>query len=507
MNTFFDLRDLGAVLDEHAIVSVANAAGDIIYVNEKLVEVSGYSVSELLGKNHRILKSGIHFPSFYKHMWETLLSGRTWQGEVCDRSKNGELLWFKTSIKPILDGNGMPIQYVSIRTPINRPKQKDISDHFDENSQLSILLVEDSKSQAMLLSSLLNQFGHSVYHSPSGEDAIEKFREIRPDLVLMDVTLSGMDGYETTKAIRTEHKHWFPIIFLTGLHEVADKLRALEVGGDDFFSKPVDHNELLAKLKVMGRIHAMQKKLNQYMVEHEEDNQLAALVMNRYLKASQEDPRVEYSILSASHYFSGDAVSIAKTPDGGLNVMVLDAMGHGLPAAINAMPAIQSFYALSKRGMPLEELVAELNDIVCEFSPTGHFLAATIFNLDNTASVVSGWIGGAPNVLVNSEGEIKSFSSKNFSLGVLSSNKLQLEFFYTPWSEKSMLVTCTDGVIETNGKDGEALGEQWIFEIVQKYGNTMDKSLFDKLWKESLGCNTPHDDASILIIRQSQFTQ
>jgi hypothetical protein len=70
-----------------------------------------------------------------------------------------------------------------------------------------------------------------------------------------------------------------------------------------------------------------------------------------------------------------------------------------------------------------------------------------------------------------------------------------------------MLVTCTDGVIETNGKDGEALGEQWIFEIVQKYGNTMDKSLFDKLWKESLGCNTPHDDASILIIRQSQFTQ
>ncbi len=504
MNTYFDLRDLGAVLDEHAIVSVANAAGEIIYVNQKLVEISGYSVPELLGQNHRILKSGIHFPSFYRQMWETLLSGHTWQGEVCDRSKNGELFWFKASIKPILDSNGLPIQYVSIRTPIKRPKQKDAAVNFDESNSLSILLVEDSKSQAMMLMSWLNHYGHSVCHSPSGEDAIEKFRQLKPDLVLMDVTLPGIDGYEATQAIRAEHKQWVPIIFLTGLNEAADKLRALEVGGDDFFSKPFDTDELVAKLKVMGRIHAMQKKLNQYMVEHEEDNELAAFVMNRNLRASQEDPRVEYSILAASHHFSGDAISVAKTPDGGLNVMVLDAMGHGLPAAINALPAIQSFYALSKRGIPLKELVSELNDIVCEFSPTGHFLAATILNLNNTASVVSGWVGGAPNVILSNEGKMESFCSKNFSLGVLPSNKLQLEFFQTSWTEKSMLVTCTDGVTESNGKNDEALGEQWILDIVQKYGNTLDKSLFDKMWKQSLGGNTPHDDASVLIIKQSR---
>ena len=66
-----------------------------------------------------------------------------------------------------------------------------------------------------------------------------------------------------------------------------------------------------------------------------------------------------------------------------------------------------------------------------------------------------------------------------------------------------MLVACTDGVIESSGSDGEALGEPWLLDIVQKYGNTLDKSLFNKIWKESLGGNDPHDDASILIIKQS----
>jgi serine phosphatase RsbU (regulator of sigma subunit) len=188
-------------------------------------------------------------------------------------------------------------------------------------------------------------------------------------------------------------------------------------------------------------------------------------------------------------------------PDGCLNVMVLDAMGHGLPAAINVLPAIQTFYALCKKGVAFEDLVSELNNIVWELSPTGHFLAATLLNLDATASRMSGWIGGAPNVLISCEGQIQSFSSKNYSFGVLPSCKNQFVFFNSPWSVKSILITCTDGVIESKGEDGEYLGDNWIHNIVHQYGNSLDKKLFNKLWKESLGNNIPHDDASVLIIR------
>ena len=367
---------------------------------------------------------------------------------------------------------------------------------------LNVLLVEDEKSQAMLIAALLGHYGHKVHLAYTGEQAVEMFRQIRPDLVLMDVILPGIDGYEATKAIRAEHKEWVPIIFLTGLSEKADRLHALKVGGDDFFAKPVDPAMLLAKMNVMSRIHGMQKQLNQYVAVHEEDDELAAFVMGRYLDASQSDPRVGYSILSASHHFSGDAISVAHTPNGGLNVMMVDAMGHGLPAAINVLPAIQAFYAMSKKGMPLEALVPEINDKVRELSPPGRFLAGTFLHLNHSNSELTGWIGGTPKICLYCAGEIQCFSSANLSLGVRPSNKLDFEFFNAPWSEQSMLVTCTDGVLESQGPDGNDLGEQWVRDVIQKYGNTLDKAIFDKVWKESLGGNKPHDDASVLIINQ-----
>jgi serine phosphatase RsbU (regulator of sigma subunit) len=245
------------------------------------------------------------------------------------------------------------------------------------------------------------------------------------------------------------------------------------------------------------------EQVNNYVKLHEEEDELAAYVMERYLNASQEDPRVGYLILSASHHFSGDAISVVNTPDGGLSVMMLDAMGHGLAAAINALPAIQGFYAMSRKGMPLDELIPEINDKVRELSPPGRFLAGTFLHLDPSNSRLSGWIGGTPKIYLKTPEETLTFKSGNLSLGVLPSSELDFEFFSAPWCSQSLLVTCTDGVLESQGRDGNDLGENWMYGVIQKYGNTLDKTLFDKVWKEGLGGNKPHDDASILIINQA----
>lgn len=108
--------------DAHNIVSIADAAGDIIYANEKFCEVSQYSRDELIGNNHRLLRSGVHDDDFYRQMWETITEGQIWQGEICNRRRDGGLYWVATTIVPFLDSAGLPYKYVSVRTEVTRIK-------------------------------------------------------------------------------------------------------------------------------------------------------------------------------------------------------------------------------------------------------------------------------------------------------------------------------------------------------------------------------------------------
>lgn len=118
-----DLEFQKQALDEHAIVSIADRQGRIVYVNDRFCEVSQYTRDELIGNDHRIVHSGQHPREFFQELWRTIASGKIWHGQVCNRRKDGALYWADTTILPVLDDSGRPCQYVSIRTEITAIKE------------------------------------------------------------------------------------------------------------------------------------------------------------------------------------------------------------------------------------------------------------------------------------------------------------------------------------------------------------------------------------------------
>lgn len=118
-----DLQFQQQALNTHNIVSIADPAGNIIAVNDKFCEISQYSRRELLGKNHRLLRSDIHPDAFYADLWATISSGKIWVGEICNRRKDGSLYWVLSTILPFVEDGGLPSRYVSVRTDITAIKE------------------------------------------------------------------------------------------------------------------------------------------------------------------------------------------------------------------------------------------------------------------------------------------------------------------------------------------------------------------------------------------------
>jgi diguanylate cyclase (GGDEF)-like protein/PAS domain S-box-containing protein len=118
-----DLHFQKLALDEHNIVSITDVQGNITMVNDKFCEVSQYSHEELLGQNHRLIKSGLHPSTFYAALWDTISAGKVWRGEVCNRRKDGSFYWVASTILPFMGGDGLPSRYVSVRTDITATKE------------------------------------------------------------------------------------------------------------------------------------------------------------------------------------------------------------------------------------------------------------------------------------------------------------------------------------------------------------------------------------------------
>ena len=131
---------------------------------------------------------------------------------------------------------------------------------------MKILLVDDARSVVQVMTARLSSYGYDVVYAENGQRAIEVFQESSPDLVLMDIEMPVMNGFEATNGIRAAEAQqqwaWTPIIFLTSSDTVQNLVTAIEAGGDDFMSKFVPEPVLRAKMLAMSRIATLRQSLS-----------------------------------------------------------------------------------------------------------------------------------------------------------------------------------------------------------------------------------------------------
>ena len=124
------------------------------------------------------------------------------------------------------------------------------------NEKPYILVVDDNKITTKLLRRYLEANGFEASEAYDGIDCLEKLKERKPNAVVLDVMMPRMDGYETVKNIKADDSTKdIPVVIVTALNDVANQLKSIEAGSDDFLSKPIEEKLLVAKVKLLTNLH------------------------------------------------------------------------------------------------------------------------------------------------------------------------------------------------------------------------------------------------------------
>ena len=230
-HTYQELIEIKAAIDEAVILAVTDSKGNITAVNDRFCEISKYNREELIGQNHRILNSNFHTREFFKAMWKKIGIGQTWNGEICNRAKDGSIYWVQTTIVPFLNEKGKPSQYISIRTDITEQKNIQLITHYANHDVLTGL------PNRRFLSEKLNKL-------------IKKCNENQSNFALFFIDINRF------RNINDALGHKVGDLFLI---EVAKRFRSIDKTGDSFYR--LNGDEFVYILEDISILSEMSTKL------------------------------------------------------------------------------------------------------------------------------------------------------------------------------------------------------------------------------------------------------
>lgn len=377
-----------------------------------------------------------------------------------------------------------------------------------------VLVVDDDKLLNQIIGNHLERENFVTVSATTLKEAkyqIETDREI--DIVLLDYHLEDGDGIDFLKHNSIEpFLDRAPVIMIS----VDDHTEFLEAcffhGASDYIVKPINFKllslkakSLIQSAKLKNVINKQNEELSKYKNDSLREEAIAKFTYEYLVRQGAEQVPGVSMWLQPSSAFSGDAILVKTSPSGDLFMIVADATGHGLSAAITIMPLVNTFHSMVSKGFHLQSIMAEINRKLVDNTPDDRFVAAVGIEVNKVNKELSVWNGGMPSVfVVNNQGISHRFKSKHLALGILDDDSFDASIEEVTLGEGCKLFSSSDGLIEQINSKGEPFSKKRLMNILQK--NPAD------LLGEIIHCfdahveNTTHtDDISMCMVDVDQY--
>ena len=367
------------------------------------------------------------------------------------------------------------------------------------------LIVDDEKTNRLILKSLLGKLGYQTIEAVNGQEAIDFFKQQHPSIIFMDVMMPVVNGYEATRQIKAASGNRFvPIIFLTAMKDEAALAQCIEAGGDDFLVKPYDKIILQSKIRSMQRIAALNREVQgMYAMIHREQ-EIAESVFVNAIQSSNIKNQYLREVVRPAGIFSGDMVLSAYSPSRDLFFLTGDFTGHGLLAALGAMPVSEVFRAMTTKGFSPEEILTGINKKLKLMLPVGMFFGAQLVVLNHDLEHVRVFNAGMPDVIIvdGETNQVKHrLASNGLPLGVEATIDPREMLQYAPISHNDKILMHSDGLIEARNATDQEFGSERLLESISiAPKNKIFDQIFTDLDRFCGDITTQADDVTLVEI-------
>jgi sigma-B regulation protein RsbU (phosphoserine phosphatase) len=390
-----------------------------------------------------------------------------------------------------------------------------MSDAQAEATRQNILIVDDAPANLRLLSQILSEAGYAVRAVTSGERALESVHAALPDLILLDIRMPGMNGYAVCKHLKADpDTRSIPIIFISALDEVRDKVEAFAVGGVDYVTKPFQGEEVLARVKTHLALRRLQTQLRDANTRLQDANMrmerelaLAGQVQASFLprEVVQTTGWEVVAALRPARQTSGDFYDIIPLPNGRLGLLIADVVDKGVGAALFMALSwiLIRTYAVEHPTQP-ELVLSAVNQRVLAETDTGQFVTAFYGILDPATGTLTYCNAGHPPPFLFSaqQGDMaQPLSKTGMALGVIETET---------WGQAiaqldpgDALVLYSDGVTDAENAQQASFGRERLKAKVRADRRRSAQEIQDALLTEIqafVGEATQSDDIALMIV-------